>query len=151
MPFVDNSAIHNQDELNQLIEIISPLLEKVWRAGITLVLETTLPHDMFRAFLLELNHSAARANYDTGNSASLGFNPSDEMIAYGEYIVTVHVKDRVLKGGTVPLGTGGTDFDTCFSILSELGYNGPYILQAARGDDEILWSKKNKDFIMKYL
>ena len=151
MPFVDNSAIHNQHELDFLIEIIGPLLEKVKRAGITLAFETSLPPNMFRKFLLGLNHPAARANYDMGNSASLGYNPSEEMDAYGKYIVTVHVKDRILGGGTVPLGTGDTDFDTCFSMLAKVGYKGPYILQAARGDDEISWNKKNREFVLEYL
>ena len=151
MPFVDNSAIHNQDELDLLIEIISPLLEKVQEAGITLAFETSLSPDMFRSFLLKLDHPMVRANYDMGNSASLGYNPAEEIRTYGKYIVTVHVKDRILGGGTVPLGTGDTDFDMCFSMLDKVGYSGPYILQAARGDDEILWSKANKEFVLKYL
>jgi len=151
MPFVDNSAIHSQEELNRLIEIMGPLLERARRAGVTLAFETSLSPDMFRSFLLEMNHPAAWANYDMGNSASLGYEPAEEIKAYGQHIVTVHVKDRVLGGGTVALGTGDTDFDTCFSMLTGLGYNGPYILQVARGDDEISWCKKNKEFIMKYL
>jgi len=98
-----------------------------------------------------LNHPVAKANYDMGNSASLGYGPKDELLAYGEYVVTVHVKDRVLGGETIQLGKGDTDFDTCFAMLAKIGYKGPYILQAARGEEEISWNKKNKSFILNYL
>ena len=43
---------------------------------------------------------------DIGNSASLGLNPLDEFEAFGDRILNVHVKDRVLGGTTVPLGLG---------------------------------------------
>ena len=35
-------------------------------------------------------------NYDTGNSASLGYDPSEEISVYGHRIINVHIKDRKL-------------------------------------------------------
>jgi len=61
------------------------------------------------------------------------------------------VKDRVLGGGTVPLGTGHTDFDVCFSLFEELNYTGPFILQAARSDEEMEWNRKNLAFVFDCL
>jgi hexulose-6-phosphate isomerase len=151
IPFVDNSAVKDKIELEQIIQVIKPRLEKVYQLGVTLAFETSLPAEVFRAFLLGLNHQAARANYDMGNSASLGYNPKEELEAYGELVVTVHVKDRVLKGETVPLGQGSTDFATCFSILRTKNYAGPFILQVARDADEMLWARKNVQFVKKFL
>ena len=62
-----------------------------------------------------------KANYDTGNSASLGYDPVEELGAYGPRIGSVHVKDRVRGGGTVPLGEGDARVETVFDLLHELG------------------------------
>ncbi|RJR07497.1 sugar phosphate isomerase/epimerase [Candidatus Parcubacteria bacterium] len=151
MPFVDNSAIKDSTELKQIIQIIKPRLDKAYQLGVTLAFETSLPAEIFKTLLLDLNHPAARANYDTGNSASLGYKPEEELEAYGELVVTVHIKDRVLKGRTVPLGQGDTDFITCFSILRAKNYTGPFILQVARGGDEIELAQKNMLFVKNFL
>jgi hexulose-6-phosphate isomerase len=137
--------------LEQIIQIIRPGLTKAYELGVTLAFETSLPAKIFSNFLKRLNHAAARANYDMGNSASLGFNPGEELDAYGELVVTVHVKDRLISGGTVPLGQGNTDFATCFSMLKAKNYSGPFFLQVARGEDEIEWTKKNVTFVKHFL
>ena len=75
-------------------------------------------------------------NYDIGNSASLGYNPCEELAAYGARIINVHVKDRLLGGRTVALGHGNADFEEVFSLLKNQGYRGNYILQTARADND---------------
>jgi len=147
IPFVDNSAIKDKTELEQVVQAVKPRLERAHQLGITLAFETSLPAEMFSAFLSSLNHPAARANYDMGNSASLGYDPEEELGSYGELVVTVHVKDRVLNGGTVPLGQGDTNFATCFSMLRAKNYAGPFILEVARAGDETEWAKKNMAFV----
>ena len=62
-----------------------------------------------------------KANYDIGNSASLGYDPIVELNAYGHKILNVHVKDRKLKGTTVPLGSGDANIKLVFSKLSHFG------------------------------
>ena len=58
-------------------------------------------------------------NYDTGNSASKGYDPIVELDLYGKYIDNIHLKDRIYKGSTVPLGEGNADFDTIFKKLKK--------------------------------
>lgn len=151
IPFVDNSAIKDKTEINQLIKIITPFLNKAHNSGVIFAFETSLPPKMFSFFLSALNHPSARANYDMGNSASLGYNPKEELEIYGDFVVTVHVKDRILKGGTVPLGHGNADLANCFSILRAKKYEGPFILQVARGNDEIEWARNNLSFVKRFL
>jgi hexulose-6-phosphate isomerase len=88
-------------------------------------------------------------NYDSGNSASLGYRPRDEFAAYGARVGSVHIKDRRRGGGTVPLGTGDTDFPALFDCLRAAGYRGDFILQAARGrpGDEVAWATANRSFV----
>lgn len=151
LPFVDHSAIKTNKELKSLVELFSSLLDAIHEMKVTLSFETSLPAEIFAGFLKTLDHPAARANYDMGNSASLRYNPQEELKAYGQYVATVHVKDRVSGGGTVPLGTGDTDFDTCFAMLKENGFKGPFILQAARGGEEVAWCRSNREFLLQYL
>ena len=67
--------------------------------------------------------------------AAAGFDPAEEIEAYGHRILSVHVKDRVLGGSTVPLGSGNADFEAVFAALGRVRYVGNYILQTARATD----------------
>jgi hexulose-6-phosphate isomerase len=103
--------------------------------------------------LLEwLHDSRFRINYDSGNSASLGYRPREEFAAYGARIGSVHVKDRVLGGGTVPLGEGNTDFASFFDCLGRVNYTGDFTLQVARGvaGDEVNWARHSLDFVGQF-
>jgi hexulose-6-phosphate isomerase len=94
-----------------------------------------------------------KANYDSGNSASLGYRPADEFAAYGQQIGSIHIKDRVRGGGTVPLGTGSADFDCLFECIRKVGYAGDYILQVAREvpGNEVIWAAQNRQFVERRL
>ena len=91
-----------------------------------------------------------KVNYDSGNSASLGYDPIDEFAAYGVRVGSVHIKDRVRGGGTVPLGSGDASFRALFECLAALGYSGDFVLQVARGTDgdEVSWSRKNREYVI---
>ena len=47
----------------------------------------------------------------------------------------MHVKDRLLGGTTVPLGTGAADLAKAIRLIEQSGYRGQYILQTARAAD----------------
>lgn len=57
------------------------------------------------------------------------------MTAYGHRITNVHVKDRMLGGTTVPLGTGAAKMREVFCGLKASQYGGNFILQTARAVD----------------
>lgn len=46
------------------------------------------------------------------------------------------MKDRLLGGTTVPLGTGNANFEAVFKALGKIGYDGLVILQTARASDD---------------
>jgi len=151
VPFVDNSEITSDAERDQVAHLMSRLLPQAEKLGMEIALETSLNPEKFRELLETINHPLIKVNYDIGNSASLGYDPAEEMDAYGTFIATVHIKDRVLGGSTVPLGQGDADFDTVFSRLADLNYKGPFTLQAARDGDEKATAKKYLEFINNYL
>lgn len=151
IPFVDASAILTEEEMQQVAECMRRCLPAAERSNVQLALETSLDPTRFVRLLEQLNHPCLKVNYDIGNSASLGYDTAEEIKAYGKWIATIHVKDRKLAGKTVPLGTGDADFDATFEALAEVGYDGPFILQAARDGDELQLAKRNVEFVRRYL
>ena len=94
-----------------------------------------------------------QVNYDSGNSASLSYDPRAELEADGKRIGSVHIKDRILGGGTTLLGTGNANFPALFEGLRAIDYGGPWVLQAARGKpgDEVHQARQNREFLAEYL
>lgn len=151
VPFVDNSEITSDEERDHVARLMSRLLPMAEKLGMQLALETSLNPEKFNKLLKTINHPCIKVNYDIGNSAALGYSPDEEMDAYGSQITTVHVKDRVLAGSTVPLGRGSSDFDKVFSRLSDLNYKGPFTLQAAREGNEKTTAMKNLELVKNYI
>ena len=96
-----------------------------------------------------IGDSRVKVNYDSGNSASLGYDAGEEFAAYGSHIGSVHIKDRVRGGGTVPLGEGNADFPKLLKNLEAIGYGGPMILQVARSEPgrETEWAIHNRQIV----
>jgi hexulose-6-phosphate isomerase len=136
IPCVDASSLASIDEENTLLAALAEVAPQAQALGIRLVLETDLPPERFRR-LLERAAFVLGANYDTGNSASLGYDPRIEIPLLGDRITNVHVKDRARGGSTVPLGDGATDFEAVFDQLAAIGYTEAFILQTARDPDDV--------------
>jgi hexulose-6-phosphate isomerase len=145
VPFVDASAIRTPAEVRTVADGIRSLGDVIDRTKVELHLETSLSPDDFANLLERIPHPGVKVNYDSGNSASLGYRPTDEFRAYGARVGSVHLKDRRLNAGTVPLGEGDTDFGGLFAALAKVGYRGDFILQVARGTEggEFEWARMN--------
>lgn len=153
LPFVDASRIETDAELEQVVETISWALPRAEDAGIELHLETSLGPPRFVELLARLPSDLVKVNYDIGNSASLGFDPREEFAAYGDRVGSVHIKDRMKGGVTVPLGSGDADLPAVFDCLRTLGYAGDFVLQVARDvpGDEVRWAQRNRELVRDYL
>jgi len=151
LPFVDASAIRNNAERDAAVTILSEAAATADACNVNLACEMSLPPEGFASFLAELDHPRIWVTYDSGNSASLGYDVGEEMSAYGSRVVSVHVKDRIRDGGTVPLGDGDADFGQLFESLNVSRYTGPLILQAARCGDEVSTIKGYVRFIRQHL
>jgi L-ribulose-5-phosphate 3-epimerase len=152
LPFVDASRIESQDEQDAVIKVIEAALPITRETGVELHLETALEPGAFAELLHHLPDQTVKVNYDSGNSSSLGYKPEEEFAAYGDRIGSVHIKDRIRGGGTVPLGTGDVDFPTVFSQLEKINYQGDITLQAARSEpgQELAWARLNREFVARY-
>ncbi len=135
IPLVDNGRLENIAQEDDLVAFLKSQSSFLIAHGLKVLLESDyVPQELAR-FIDRLDSSLFGINYDIGNSAALGFNPHEEFAAYGARIVNVHIKDRVLGGTTVPLGTGSANFEAVFAGLDKLNYQGNFILQTARATD----------------
>ena len=150
VPFVDASRIDTDAEFDGVCETLQRILPMAERAGIEIHLETSLRPARFASLLERISHPMLRANYDSGNSSSLGYKPCEEFAAYGKRVGSVHIKDRILGGGTVAPGTGDADFPALAESLKIVGYSGDFILQVARSvsGDEVNWIRQNREFVV---
>ena len=145
LPFVDNSSLQTEEEILSVVESLTTVLPYAFSAGVEIHLETDLDPAAQKKLLAYLPQENLKITYDSGNSSGLGYDPREEFAAYGSRVGSVHLKDRVLGGGTVPLGKGDADLPAVFSELHALQYDGLIIMQVARADegDEFSWTKSN--------
>jgi hexulose-6-phosphate isomerase len=151
IPFVDASSIKSESEKNELISCMQEAFELAEEIGMKISLETDLNPTSFKELLDRINLNHVQANYDIGNSASLGFDPVEEIDAIGNRILNVHIKDRKLGSTTVPLGTGDADIKLSLSRLSEINYLGGITMQAARGTDDIEVAKSQLKYTLEII
>jgi hexulose-6-phosphate isomerase len=151
IPFVDNSSIKNDKEKQEFIDTMQDAFKLAKDLDIKISLETDLSPIAFKELLELIDLDFVQANYDIGNSASLGFDPKEELDAYGQRILNVHVKDRKLGGTTVPLGTGNANLDLVFKELNEINYSGGITMQAARGDDDVKIAKEQFGYVQSII
>jgi hexulose-6-phosphate isomerase len=145
LPFVDGSSARDFDPL-LLAAIIQHACKCAAPEGSEIHVESDLPPSALK----ELCGTCPQMKvcYDTGNSAALGYDVSKEFAAYGDRIGSIHIKDRVFGGSTVPLGTGSVEWSALSTCLQNLDYRGPFTLQAARGESgaEVALARSNRQF-----
>jgi len=145
IPLVDNGKIDTPEQESRLIEAClnhQPFLAK---HQMSIMFESDYAPSRLQKFIDLLPRKQFGINYDIGNSAALGFDPLEEFTSYGDRIINIHVKDRILNGTTVPLGHGNADFDLIFQLVNKIKYNNNFILQTARSPDN-----QHKEVLLKY-
>lgn len=136
VPLVDNGRLEGVLQENELIQFLNSQEKFFLIHKIKIAFESDYSPIELARFIARLNPAIFGINYDIGNSAALGFDPIEEFAKYGERVVNVHIKDRMLGGATVALGLGNANFEVVFAELSRLNYQGNFILQTARATDE---------------
>jgi len=118
-----------------LIKFFSKISQILIDSNILIAFESDYNPDELLRFISNFDKNIG-INFDMGNSASNGYDPTTEISALGARIINVHVKDRLLNGTTVPLNEGNCDFIKVFKSLKEINYKNNYILQTARAIDQ---------------
>jgi L-ribulose-5-phosphate 3-epimerase len=147
IPCEGQSSLIDKGSKERFIENIQSSIELAETLDINLSLETDLAPSPFAELLEELKSPIISINYDTGNSASLGYDPVEELLAYGNRISGIHIKDRKYREGSTILGTGDTNFELFFRELKKINYKGPFIMEVYRDDEGIEVFKRQLDWV----
>lgn len=132
IPLVDSSSLKTEKNKKEFVTNLKKIIPEISDIGIIITLETDLEPNEFLNLLDMFEKNSVYANYDTGNSSSLGYDVNDEFKILKNKIKNIHLKDRILNGTTVPFGLGNTNFEEFFKILKKSGYSGDLIIQGAR-------------------
>lgn len=146
IPCVDHSTLKGTVDQKRLIENLKEPIELATKMKINLALETDLAPIPFLDLLKKFDTDTVKVNYDIGNSASLGFDIFEEFKLYGNRISDIHIKDRVLGGGSVVLGAGNANFKSFFQVFSKIDFKGPIVMQVYRDEEGIEIFKKQFDW-----
>jgi L-ribulose-5-phosphate 3-epimerase len=137
IPCVDNSSLKDTKAIKRFVVKARTILERLENKQINLSLETDLAPQPLIELLDKFDSDRITVSYDIGNSASLGYDPHEEFAAYGEIISHLHVKDRILGGGSVILGTGDANISGVFELVEQYNFQGPIIFEAYRDDNGV--------------
>jgi len=153
LPMEDASLVKDITELEHQVRWIKKALFIAEKTTMEIDLETTLHPSILVSFLDKLLHPLLKINYDIGNSAGMGYRLKDEFAVYGHRIGSVHIKDKLLNGPTVALGTGNADIDALAYFLRKINFKGDIVLEAARGapGNEITWAQRNLKYVIQNL
>lgn len=135
IPLVDNGSLINKNHEEELVNFLLNNLEFLKSLKIKIAFESDFSPLNLKSFISKFPINFFGINYDTGNSAAMGFDPAKEFASYGHRIMNIHLKDRILGGKTVHLGDGNVDFNSVFKELKKINYSQNYILQTARAPD----------------
>lgn len=152
LPLVDQASIKNKKQEDILIKILKKF-EKCLKKDSQILFEIDYEPEKLSNFISKFNNKKFGINYDTGNSAGIGYKIINEKI-YFNYVKNIHLKDKKLNGASVRLGNGDFEFKAFFKLMKKINYKGCYILQTARtkksfGDLNEL--NINRDYINKFL
>lgn len=149
-PLVDEGKIENEYQKQKLIRSLNSN-NNLLNSSCEILFETDFNPKKQKDFMHNFSSEKFGINYDTGNSASLGFSVEEEFQYYYNYIKNIHIKDRKKSLPTTKLGNGDFNFKYFFDYLTENKYDKNLILQTARSEandlDTILYGYK---FIRKY-
>lgn len=151
-PLVDNSSLKDKKTEDRLVKILDKFKKILKKNDVSILFEIDYGPKKVKKFISKFDKENFGINYDSGNSASAGYDINEEFGNYGKYIKNIHIKDRIKKGKTVKLGTGNTNFKKLFANIKKMNYKNNLILQTARSctGEHIAEIIDNLNFMKKY-
>ncbi len=147
LPVLEEAEIVCEEDKKILHEAVSQCLSTLEEFDVKIGFETELIAKDYLDLVKMFNHKNIGIYYDAGNCAAKGYEMKKDMTILKDYIINVHVKDRLRNGGSVFLGTGDTNFEEGIPYLMKNGFEGSFILQTYYEDDFKGTSEYNYNYI----
>lgn len=149
LPVLENAEIHNKTEAEILIKAMKQCIDILEDCNVDVGFETELEATQYYRLAECVGSKRVGIYYDTGNCASKGYDMKKDMEVLKPLLIQVHVKDRLVGGGSVFLGTGDVNFKEGVPYLQDNGFQGSYVLQTYFEDDYLDTAKQNLDYMRK--
>lgn len=143
-----------------LIDRTREIAKEYEQRGLDILLETGQERasDLL-TFLNDLNVRNVHVNFDPANMILYGSgDPIEAVMTLGRHIRHVHIKDAIASarpgvewGTEVAFGTGDVDHTDFLRALSDVGYDGPLIIECEAGDNRLGWAKTAIDKLTELL
>ena len=117
IPLLDQSSIKSFQEEKIFINKMKNFINS-YNGNVKLLFESDYSPKKLLNLIKKFNSSKVGINYDTGNSAYFNYNFYDEK-KYFKFVKNIHIKDRLLKGKTVRLGSGNWNYKIFFKFLKK--------------------------------
>lgn len=129
VPLLETSAVESEELKEQVVGSLRQVAKVAAHHGVVLGLETELPGAEYLDLVARVGHPNVRAYYDVGNSTAQGRDVASDVEPLLGELYAVHLKDRKRFGGSMPIGTGDTNFGGFFQVLQRHGFAGDMVLQ----------------------
>lgn len=147
LPVLEKAEIRSSEESDVLIEALQNCVDILEKHNIRIGLETELKAEEYYKLATRIQSKNIGVYYDAGNCAFRGYDMKKDMEILMSQLVQVHVKDRVIGGGSVFLGTGDTNFREGIPYIQKHGYKGNYVLQTYFEDSYLETAAKNLEYM----
>ena len=143
LPFFERSEI-NATNCGDFVKPIRQIADYANKFNIEVCLETILNGNDLKILVKEIDRKNLKVVFDTGNMVTQKYDLHEEILKLDNLITHLHIKDKNSNGENVILGTGLVNFDSIFSALRAINYNGAYTFETFRGKNPSITAAYNK-------
>jgi hexulose-6-phosphate isomerase len=129
LPLLEQAAVDTPELREEIVRSLKACAPVAERSGVVIGLEMEIAGSDYAALIERVGHPAVRAYYDTGNSTAQGFDIARDVEPLLPRLLAVHVKDRKLRAGSVPVGTGDANFDGFLRTVTRAGFTGDFVFE----------------------
>ena len=87
---------------------------------------------------------------DVGNCSGSNFNIENEFVLLKNYIMHVHIKDKLKGGPNVPLGQGAVNFQVVDDVIKKIDYTGDLVFETAYEERPLQDAENNYHYLSEY-
>jgi L-ribulose-5-phosphate 3-epimerase len=145
VPFFGTAALKSEEHARRLVHEMKGLSPMAEEMGVFLALETSLEALHLVRVVESIGSDHLQVYFDTGNTASKGYDVVREITTLGERIAQVHVKDHPSRA----LGEGSIDFGGVIGALEDVGFDGYLVLETPSLDDSVVSASSNLAFLRR--
>lgn len=152
LPHFDRERLDvSTEEEHRFVEGLRQVAPVAEQTGVAIAIETSFSAAQLVRIVDAVGSAKVGVYQDLANAIIYGQDPVQTLRTLGRRVVMLHVKDTAEGGGNCPLGEGRVDWPACRAAVSEIGYDGWFVLETPAGDDPVAGAERYLDFTKRWL